>query len=178
MDAYAAQARLHMGTYGTTQRQLAAIAAKNHGHSQHNPLSQYRNAMTIDEVLAAPKVAWPLTVPMCAPISDGATAAIVCADSVLGRFPNARPVRVLAVESQSGREREPAAYDQHVTRVTSLRAYEKAGVGPKGHRRRGGARRERDRRDPPARGAPALRARYPRGLPRSAASSRSADGWR
>ena len=131
MDAYAAQARLHMGTYGTTQRQLAAIAAKNHAHSQHNPLSQYRNAMTIDEVLAAPKVAWPLTVPMCAPISDGATAAIVCADSVLGRFPNARPVRVLAVESQSGREREPAAYDQHVTRLTSQRAYEKAGVGPK-----------------------------------------------
>ena len=67
MDAYAAQARLHMATYGTTQRQIAAVAAKNHAHSVHNPLAQYRNAMSIEEVLAAPPVAWPLTAPMCAP---------------------------------------------------------------------------------------------------------------
>ena len=53
MDAYAAQARLHMATYGTTQRQIAAVAAKNHEHSRHNVRSQYRNSMSIGEVLAA-----------------------------------------------------------------------------------------------------------------------------
>ena len=130
MDAYAAQARLHMATYGTTPRQIAAVAAKNHEHSRHNPRSQYRNAMSIDEVLAAPNVSWPLTVPMCAPISDGASAAVVCADELLERFPGARPVRVLAAESQSGRDRAPDDYAGHVTRLTSARAYEKAGVGP------------------------------------------------
>jgi acetyl-CoA acyltransferase len=130
MQAYAAQARLHIATYGSTQRQIAAVAAKDHGHSVHNPLSQYRKAMSIEEVLAAPTVAWPLTNPMCAPISDGASAAIVCSADWAKRFPDARAVRVLAAESQTGSERAPDDYANHVTRVVGMRAYEKAGVGP------------------------------------------------
>ena len=130
MDAYAAQARLHMATYGTTQRQIAAVAAKNHKHSVHNPLSQYREAMSIDEVLAAANVAWPLTVPMCAPISDGAAAAVVCSDELANRIGRARAVRVLAAESQSGSDRAPDDYAHHVTRLVASRAYERAGVGP------------------------------------------------
>jgi len=54
MDIYAAMGRLHMGLYGSTQAQFAAVAAKNHGHSVHNPLAQYREAMSVAEVLAAP----------------------------------------------------------------------------------------------------------------------------
>jgi acetyl-CoA acyltransferase len=131
MDAYAAQARLHMATYGTTQSQIAAVASKNHRHSQANPLSQYRNAMSVEEILAAPSVAWPLTVPMCAPISDGGSAAIVCADELLSRFPASRPVRVLAAESQSGSDRAPDDYARHVTRLTSAKAYASAGFGPR-----------------------------------------------
>ncbi|MGV1684908.1 thiolase family protein [Sphingopyxis sp. NJF-3] len=130
MQAYAAQARLHMATYGSTQRQIAAVAAKDHGHSVHNPLSQYRKPMSIDEVLAAPAVAWPLTNPMCAPISDGAAAAIVCGADWTKRFPGARAVRVLAAESQTGSDRAPDDYANHVTRIVGARAYEKAGVGP------------------------------------------------
>ena len=53
MDIYAALARAHMARHGTTQRQLAHVAAKNHGHSVHNPLAQHRVAMSVDEVLAA-----------------------------------------------------------------------------------------------------------------------------
>ncbi|MGH6650050.1 MAG: thiolase family protein [Sphingopyxis sp.] len=130
MQAYAAQARLHIATYGSTQRQIAAVAAKDHGHSVHNPLSQYRKAMSVDEVLAAPTVAWPLTNPMCAPISDGAAAAIVCSADWAKRFPDARVVRVLAAESQTGSDRAPDDYANHVTRLVGMRAYEKAGVGP------------------------------------------------
>lgn len=130
MQAYAAQARLHMATYGTTRRQIAAVAAKSHYHSQFNPLAQYRNAMSIDEILASPTVAWPLTVPMCAPISDGAAAAVVCAPEFLARFARAPAIRVLAAESQSGSDRAPANYVDHVTRKVSARAYELAGVGP------------------------------------------------
>src|ERR1700693_4555666 len=49
MDIYAAQARFHMKTFGTTQRQIAAVAAKNHWHSQFNPLAQYRTPFSIGE---------------------------------------------------------------------------------------------------------------------------------
>ena len=129
MRAYAAQARLHMATYGTTQAQIAAVAAKDHAASTHNPLSQYREAMSVAEILAAPQVAWPLTNPMCAPISDGASAAIVCSAEVAARF-SGRAIRVLAAESQTGSDRAPEDYANHVTRKVAARAYEKAGLGP------------------------------------------------
>lgn len=130
MDAYAAMARLHMATYGTTGAQIAAVAAKNHDHSQANPLSQYRHPMTVDEVLAAPLVAWPLTVPMCAPISDGAAAAVICSVDAAKRLGAERAVRVLAAESQSGGDRAPDDYSRHVTRLVSERAYRRASIGP------------------------------------------------
>lgn len=129
MEAYAAQARLHMATFGTTQRQIAAVAAKNHVASQYNPLSQYREPMSIEEILTAPQVAWPLTNPMCAPISDGAAAAIVCSAELAGSF-TGEAIRVLAAESQTGADRAPDDYARHVTRLVSTRAYEKAGIGP------------------------------------------------
>ena len=131
MDAYAAQARLHMATYGTTARQIAAVASKNHGHSVHNPLSQYRRAMSVDEVLAASLVAWPLTVPMCAPISDGAAAAILCAEDAASRESNHGMIEILACRSRTGGQRAPDDYPHHVTCRVAAEAYEVAGLGPR-----------------------------------------------
>jgi len=130
MEAYAAQARLHMATYGTTRRQIAAVAAKDHAHSALNPLSQYQNAMSIDEVLAAPSVAWPLTVPMCAPISDGASAAVVCSAEKARQLGAGRAIRVVVADSRTGQDRAPDDYAHHVTRLVSRRAYEQAALGP------------------------------------------------
>ena len=45
MDVYAAFSRFHMKRFGTTRAQLAAVAAKNHDHSIHNPQSQYRERL-------------------------------------------------------------------------------------------------------------------------------------
>ena len=53
MAIYASICRNHMKTWGTTQRQIAAVSAKNHPHSVHNPHSQFRKPFTIEEVLAA-----------------------------------------------------------------------------------------------------------------------------
>jgi acetyl-CoA acetyltransferase len=132
MDVYAAFARHHMRRWGTTQRQLAAVAAKNHRHSQHNPLSQYRDAYTIEEVLAAPPITWPLTLPMCSPISDGAAAAVVCTESGLRRLgiDRSRAIRVLACVLQTGSDRLPDDAAHHCTAIAARRAYERAGVGP------------------------------------------------
>ncbi len=130
MDAYAAQARLHMTTYGSTPEQFAAVSAKNHVHSQHNPLSQYRNPMTVAEVMAAALVAWPPTVPMCAPISDGAAAAVLCASELTRSLSTAAPIRVRACHSATGSDRDPADYAAHVSRRVAAKAYEQAGVGP------------------------------------------------
>ncbi|HRH86767.1 MAG TPA: thiolase family protein [Rubrivivax sp.] len=131
MDIYAAFGRFHMREFGTTQRQFAAVAAKNHGHSVHNPLAQYRTAYTVDEILAAPPITYPLTLPMCAPISDGAAAALVCSEAALARLADRRrAIRVLASVVATGSTRRPEDVAGHVTVKASKLAYERAGVGP------------------------------------------------
>jgi acetyl-CoA acyltransferase len=131
MDIYAAFGRFHMREFGTTQRQFAAVAAKNHGHSAHNPLAQYRNTYTIEQVLDAPPITYPLTLPMCAPISDGAAAAVVCSEAALSRLADRRrAVRVLASVVATGTTRKPEDVGQHITVKASKLAYERAGVGP------------------------------------------------
>ena len=130
MDVYAAIAKHHMKLHGTTQRQMAAVAAKNHDHSVHNERAQFRKSFTVDEVLEARKISWPLTLPMCSPISDGGAAAIVCSEDALDRFDKSRAVKVAASVIATGSERDPDDSNSHVTRIAAGRAYEKAGVGP------------------------------------------------
>lgn len=130
MDSYAAMARHHMLLHGTTQRQLAIVASKNHGHAQHNPMAQYQQPCSVEAVLADRLVSWPLTRAMCAPMSDGAGALILCSEAALKRFDKARAVRVLATQLASGVVRDPADFDKHIGRLAALKAYEQAGVSP------------------------------------------------
>lgn len=130
MDIYAAQARAHMYRFGTTQRQIAAVAAKNHTHSVLNPYAQYRFPMTIDEVLNDRTIIWPVTRAMCAPMSDGAAALVVASDKAVARLGTKRAVHVRGVGVSSSSNRTPDAYDQHLTRVAADRCYAMAGVGP------------------------------------------------
>jgi acetyl-CoA acetyltransferase len=133
MDVYAAFSRYHMARFGTTQQQIAAVSAKNHRHSVENPLSQYRVAYSVDEVMAAPPIAYPLTLPMCSPVSDGAAATIVATESGLKQMgvDPARAIRVLASVVQTGSDRDPDDVERHCTALAAARAYEKAGVGPR-----------------------------------------------
>jgi acetyl-CoA acetyltransferase len=132
MDIYASMGRMHMREFGTTQRQIAAVSSKNHGHSVHNPLAQYRQAYSVEEILSAPPITYPLTLPMCSPISDGAAAAIVCSEAGLEllKGERSRAIRVLASVLQTGSDRPAAALDQHLVRLGSIKAYEQAGVAP------------------------------------------------
>ena len=131
MDIYASLARLHMKTFGTTQRQLAAVAAKNHVHSTRNPLAQFQYPLTIDEVLSARAVSWPLTLPMCAPISDGAAAVIVCNEDGLRRLQRDRAVQILASVLRSATDRPADDYDNHLCHLAAMEAYEIAGLEPR-----------------------------------------------
>jgi acetyl-CoA acyltransferase len=133
MDIYASMGRMHMREYGTTQRQFAAVSAKNHTHSVHNPLAQYQNPYSVEEILSAPPITYPLTLPMCSPISDGAAAAIVCSEAGLAKLSGSRSraIRVLASVIQTGSDRPAAALERHLVRLGSQKAYEHAGVAPR-----------------------------------------------
>jgi acetyl-CoA acyltransferase len=130
MDLYASMAKFHMREHGTTQRHIAAVSAKNHRHSAFNPLSQYQQSMTTDEVLAAREIVWPLTLPMCAPVSDGAAAAILVRKEALDRFDRKRAIKVMSTVVASGSSRRADESDKHICRLAAAKAYEMAGIGP------------------------------------------------
>jgi acetyl-CoA acetyltransferase len=128
MDAYATFARWHMNKFGSTQHQLGVIASKNHFHGSLNPMAQYQKEMSIEEILSDSPVTYPLTRSMCAPVGDGAAAAIVCSESYLKKLTGARPVKITASVMGSGTDRTFDGVD--IGERLVKQAYEKAGVGP------------------------------------------------
>ena len=131
MDTYALQAKYHMWRYGTTQHQIAFGASKNHHNGSLNPKAQYQFEVPLDDVLADRLVSYPLTRSMCAPIGDGAAAALICSKEYLKELPievQNRAVRVAASVLTSGKLRSPD--EPSLSKVAADRAYAMAGVAP------------------------------------------------
>lgn len=119
-----------MEKYGTTQRQLAVISSKNHFHSSMNPLAQYQDTYTVEEILAAPEVAYPLTRPMCSPIGDDAAAAILCSADFAKKIgaSASHQVEVAACLLASGED--PVEGQEGTLKRLAHKAFEKTGLGP------------------------------------------------
>jgi acetyl-CoA acyltransferase len=120
-------ARLERYTAGTTlePETLALIAVKNRRHAESNPVAQYRQPINVDEVLAARVVVEPITTLMCAPIGDGASAAIVTGTAAAAH--SVRPpiwIRGSALSMGAGRKGEST-----IRRVAET-AYSEARLGP------------------------------------------------
>jgi acetyl-CoA C-acetyltransferase len=75
---YALMAKAHMEKYKTTREQIAMVAVKNHSNGSLNPMAQFKNKITVDQVINSVMIADPLTILDCSPITDGAAAAILC----------------------------------------------------------------------------------------------------
>jgi acetyl-CoA acyltransferase len=127
MEFYAYDSRMHMEKYGTTQRQIAIIAAKSHNNSALNPLAQYTFTTTVEQVLNDRLIAYPLTRSMCAPIGDGAAAAIVCSEAFLKKNPSNRAIKIRASILEGGRRTGV----KDVGARASKRAFTMAGLDPK-----------------------------------------------
>ena len=125
MDIYAAGARAHMTKYGTTKEQYARIASKNHNNGSLNPHAQYRERYSVDEVLASPMIAEPLTRLMCSPIGDGAAAAILVNEEKARQY-TTKPVIVRGSALVTGSDTR--AEDGGSTARAAQRAFEMAGM--------------------------------------------------
>ena len=128
---YGMRAKRYMHDHGLTAEQLAKVAVKAHDHGALNEDAQYRNRITVDEVMAARPIADPLTLLHCCPSGDGAAALVIAADSVAARY-SSKPVRVLASELASGKYM--TGFRDMTTPEITVRgageAYEMAGIGP------------------------------------------------
>ena len=126
MDIYAQMAERHQASSGATEVDYATVVAKNRAHGAVNPCAQFRTRMTVDEVLSSRRITGPLTLPMCAPIGDGAAALVLTTRDKSARIGGECPgVRVLASTLGSG------SVGRHGTVPPVARqAYEVAGIGP------------------------------------------------
>jgi acetyl-CoA acetyltransferase len=70
-------AKRYMHENGLTREDLALIPVKNHHNATLNPLAHFHKEITVEDVLASRMVADPLRMYDCAPISDGAAAAVI-----------------------------------------------------------------------------------------------------
>jgi acetyl-CoA acetyltransferase len=131
MDTYAIQANYHMWKYGTTQRQIAVAASKNHHNGALNPKAHYQFEVPVEKVLEDRLISYPLTRSMCAPISDGAAAAIVCSGNYLRGLSSEaqnRAVKIRASVLTGGKYR---GFDEpSLSKIAADRAYEMARISP------------------------------------------------
>ena len=132
---YAMLAVAHMDKYGTTREQLAAVAVKNHHNGSRNPRAQFPMEITIEGVIDSVKVADPLNILDCSPITDGAAAVILVPADRVKEFTGKKPgVKVIgtghATDTIALHDREDLTTLEAVTKAAD-RAYKMAGKGPK-----------------------------------------------
>jgi len=128
--------REHMQKYGTTKEQLAKVAVKNRRHAVHNERSQFRQASSLEEILAAPLVFEPLTKFQCCPTSDGAAAAVLCSEEFARKLGVTNPVTILGMSMTTDFQTtfDPPSMikmvGQDLTHAAATQVYERAGIGP------------------------------------------------
>ena len=129
---YAMMAVAHMNRYKTTREQLAMVAVKNHKHGAHNSRAQFPFPVTVEQVINSVKVADPLNILDCSPITDGAAAAILVPADMVSKF-NKPGVKVIgsghATDTISLSQREDLTALKAVE-LSAKRAYEMAGKKP------------------------------------------------
>ncbi|MHB8381371.1 MAG: thiolase family protein, partial [Candidatus Binataceae bacterium] len=125
----------HMRKYGTKLEHFAKISVKSHKHATKNPFSQYRNEVTLEDVMNARMVGFPNTLYMCCPTGDGAAAAILVSEDKLKQLAGGRKrprIAASVLTSDPYTDRDLTLPDvSTLTRRASKLAYEKAGIGAK-----------------------------------------------
>lgn len=124
MDVYAQMSREYMDRSGATEEDFAAVAVKSHANAGLNPLAQYRDPVTVEQVLASRVVTDPLRVLMCSPIGDGAAALVLASEAGLARLGATPSVHVKASVVLSGDD------SGNIVTVAARKAYATAGITP------------------------------------------------
>ena len=136
---FAMWATRRMHERGTKAEHLAAIAAKNWNYGALNPMSQRqaKETVTVEKVLEARMVSWPLTAMMSCPIGDGAAAAVLCRADLVKKFQPDRPVVRIAASHLGSEVYErghlfmgPVVGPAQMSRDAAKNLYQQAGFGP------------------------------------------------
>ena len=131
LDIHAMQAHSSIKKGHCTQEHIAQVASKNHNNSVQNPRAQYRFPMTSQQVLADRDIITPFTRSMCAPVSDGAAAVLLCSDSAFAKLPRDiqnRSVQILGCAMSGGYMRDHN--EDSVTYHAGKKSFSQASITP------------------------------------------------
>jgi len=125
---YALMAQAYMQKYDISEELLASVSVKNHYHGSFNSKAQFQKPFSIEQIMKSTKVADPLKLLECSPVSDGAAAVVV--SSTNG---NSKSVSIVA--SEVGTDTLGLADRESFTTLNSVvsaakRAYKKAKINP------------------------------------------------
>ena len=133
---FAMMATRYFSHYGLTpeegKKTLAKISVKSHHNGTLHEKAHMRREVSVDQVVNAPIIAWPLGLFDCCGVSDGSAAAIVCRADMAKNF-RADPVYIKScqIAACTGDELSYTKYDlMHVesTCRAAPRAYKEAGI--------------------------------------------------
>jgi acetyl-CoA acyltransferase len=116
---------------------FARVAVKARRHAASNPYAVFRDPLTVEEILASPRIYGPLTRLQCCPPTCGAAAAVVCSEAFAQRHGLARGVVIRAQAMTT--DTSSTFNDEDMTKVVGYDAtasaarqvYESAGVDPR-----------------------------------------------
>ncbi|MGZ6290711.1 MAG: thiolase family protein [Syntrophales bacterium] len=96
ISSAAIQANVYMSKYGIREEDVAEVSVKNHRNAKNNPFAQLPMDITVADVMKSRKIAEPLKLLDCCPISDGA-AAVIIANEELATKCKKKPVWIKGV---------------------------------------------------------------------------------
>lgn len=133
---FAMMATKYFDRYGLSpeegKRTIAKISAKSHYNGAHNPKAHLQREVSVETIMNAPMVAWPLGLFDCCGVTDGAAAAIIVrADRAKDFRPD--PIYVKALQIAVSPEEEFRYHQWDGTHVettfrAATRAYKEAGI--------------------------------------------------
>jgi acetyl-CoA C-acetyltransferase len=92
---FAMIAKLHMQRYGTTKEQMGAVSIANYNYGSNNPKAHfYQKGLSLEDYSCARTVADPFGLNDCCPVSDGASAVIICSEERARAMSNRPPVYI------------------------------------------------------------------------------------
>lgn len=134
--SFALIAKRYFETYGLSNEEgkelIGKIAVKNHANGSISPKAHFHNKITLEQVLKAPIISWPLGLFDCCGNSDGSACAIITRADMAKKF-RADPIYIkgfgVAMDSTMPHLRPGFDWIHFDSLMTSSRkAYEMAGI--------------------------------------------------
>lgn len=126
----------YQARYGASDEIFAMISVKARRHAEHNERAIFRNAVTVEEVLASPHMLGPLTRLQCCPPTCGGAAAVVVSEAFARKRGLTADIRIRA---QAMRTDFPSTFEEDslikvvgadMSAAAAAAVYAEAGIGP------------------------------------------------